>query len=139
MRGCQQPLPCRPQSITVFVEVKKIIPERSLLQSGSVTLDRVCFGWSCGHHRQKEQELSLKLQAVHGEAEVLRLRMSSSEGHISVRQKISTFLPWTKLALSANLYRKAHKGPCNAAIPSGAREKGIMILDFTHNLIVWSF
>lgn len=109
-----------------------------MLQSGSVTLHRVCFGWSRGHPRQKEQELSHKLQAVHGVAEVLRLRMSSSEGHTSVRQKISTFMPWTKLALSAKLHRKAHKGPCNAAVPSGAREKGIMILYFTRNLIVWS-
>lgn len=100
-----------------------------------MTLDRVCFGLSCGHPRQKEQELSHKLQKVHGETEVLRLRMSSSEGHTSVRQKISTFMPWTKLALSAKLHRKAHEGPCNAAIPSGAR-KGIMILYFTHSLIV---
>lgn len=102
-----------------------------MLQSGSVTLDRVCFGWSRGHPRQKGQELSHRLREVHGETEVLRLRMSSSEGHISVRQKISTFMPWTKLALSAKLYRK---GPCNATIPSGAKEKIIMILDFTHNL-----
>lgn len=135
MWGCQQPLPCRPQSLTVFVEVKEIIPEGSLLQSGSVTLDSLLWlePW---HPRQKEQELSHKLQAVHGEYEVFRLRKSSSEDHISVRQKISTFMPWTKLALTATLHRKAHEGPCNAAIPSGAREKGIMILDFMHNLIV---
>lgn len=98
-----------------------------------MTLDRVCFGWSHGHRRQKGQELNHKLQEVHGETEVLRLRMSSSEGLISVRQKISTFMPWTKLALSEKLYRK---GPCNATIPSGAREKIITILDFTHNLTV---
>lgn len=65
---------------------------------------------------------------------MLRLKMSNNEDHVSVRQKLSIFMLWTKLECKIILNR-----PCKATNPSGAREKEFMILDFPQNLIAWGF